>query len=256
MYIGHFDFDHPLLWTVPDVLTPGECAALVEGAAGHEWLLATVNRAGGRAVDAQVRDSSTAVLRDPALASELYRRLLPHLPARMAIELAGRGRVGMDVVGMHVPLRIYRYEVGQQFALHHDQSYAGEGGARSLLTAMVYLNEGFAGGETDFPSSGAPSSRAPGRRCCFSTCCSTPASASPRARSWSSAPISYTAPSADPRTRPRRRAAPPGRTAADAGAHDRRARRFADGSPQVHGNSQCLPTDQPRKRTASSGPGP
>jgi prolyl 4-hydroxylase len=151
MYIGHFDFDHPLLWTVPDVLTPGECAALVEGAAGHEWLLATVNRAGGRAVDAQVRDSSTAVLRDPALASELYRRLLPHLPARMSIELAGRGRVGMDVVGMHVPLRIYRYEVGQQFALHHDQSYAGEGGARSLLTAMVYLNEGFAGGETDFP---------------------------------------------------------------------------------------------------------
>ena len=154
MYLGHFDFEHPLLWTVPGLFAPAECAALLAAAADHEWFPATVNRAEGRAVDAHLRDSSTAVLRDPALAADLYRRILPHVPARMSTELGSRGRVRMDVAGVHVPLRIYRYEPGQHFGPHQDQSYAGEGGTRSLLTLMVYLNEGFEGGETEFPEQG------------------------------------------------------------------------------------------------------
>src|SRR5258707_1167290 len=53
--------------------------------------------------------------------------------------------------GARVPVRIYRYEPGQHFGLHQDQSYFGEDGTKSLLTFMVYLNDGFGGGETDFP---------------------------------------------------------------------------------------------------------
>jgi hypothetical protein len=154
MYFGHFDFEHPLLWTVPELFSPPECAAILAGAEDHAWLPATVNRASGRVVEAGLRDSSTAVLRDPALAAELYRRVLPHVPPRMSAELGSRGRVGMDVAGVHVPVRIYRYEPGQHFGLHQDQSYFGEDGTKSLLTFMVYLNEGFGGGETDFPEQG------------------------------------------------------------------------------------------------------
>ncbi len=55
-----------------------------------------------------------------------------------------------------------RYAVGQQFKSHHDyffktQSYwemeKGRGGQRSW-TAMIYLNEPEAGGETNFPKAG------------------------------------------------------------------------------------------------------
>jgi prolyl 4-hydroxylase len=151
MYLGHFDFGHRLLWTVPDIFSPAECAAILAGAEDHAWLPATVNSASGRVVESVVRDSMTAVLRDPALATELYRRVLPHVPRRMSAELGARGRVQMDVAGVHVPVRIYRYEPGQHFGLHQDQSYFGEDGTKSLLTFMVYLNEGFGGGETDFP---------------------------------------------------------------------------------------------------------
>jgi prolyl 4-hydroxylase len=151
MYLGHFDFSQRLLWTVPELFSPAECASIVAGAAAHAWLPATVNSATGRVVEAGVRDSSTAVLRDPALAAELHRRVLPHVPARMSGELGGRGRVEMDVAGVHVPVRIYRYEPGQHFGLHQDQSYFGEDGTKSLLTFMVYLNEDFEGGVTEFP---------------------------------------------------------------------------------------------------------
>jgi hypothetical protein len=154
MYFGHFDFEHRLVWTVPELFSAGECAALVAGAADQAWLPATVNRAAGRVVEPGMRDNTTAVLRDPALAAEMYRRVLPHVPQRMSAELGARGRVPMEVAGIHVPVRIYRYERGQHFGLHEDQSYFGEGGTKSLLTFMVYLNDDFGGGETDFPEQG------------------------------------------------------------------------------------------------------
>jgi hypothetical protein len=150
MYAGHFDFTHPLVWTVPDLFSATECEAILANAEGETWHDATVNRLEGRAVDKTLRDSATAVLRDPALAAELFRRVRPHVPARMSIELGERGRTPLEVVGVHLPLRIYRYTPGQHFGPHQDQSYFGNGDETSLLTLMVYLNEGFEGGETEF----------------------------------------------------------------------------------------------------------
>jgi prolyl 4-hydroxylase len=151
LYVGHFDFTVPLVWTVPSLFSADECARILEGAKGGAWLPATVNAEEGRVVDTRIRSSTTAVLRDPALAEDLFRRVRPHVPERMTTELGSRGRVPLVASGVFVPLRIYRYEVGQHFGLHQDQSYAGEGGTRSLLTLMVYMNEGFSGGDTDFP---------------------------------------------------------------------------------------------------------
>ena len=154
LYVGHFDFAHPLLWTVPDLYTPEECASMLAAVAGHEWLAATVNSAEGRVVETKIRDNTLAVLRDPTISEELYRRILPHVPREMRAELSGEAGVRMEVTGVHVPARIYRYEVGQHFGMHQDQSYFREDGAKSLLTLMVYLNEGFAGGDTEFPEQG------------------------------------------------------------------------------------------------------
>lgn len=80
MYLGHFDFEQRLLWTVPDLFTPAECAEILAGAVDHEWFAATVNSAEGRVVEAHIRNSTNAVLRDPALAEDLYRRVRPTSP--------------------------------------------------------------------------------------------------------------------------------------------------------------------------------
>ncbi len=149
MYAGHFDFSHPLYWTVPDLYAPDECLAIIGEADAHTWLPATVNRSKGREVDARVRNNTVAVLRDPKLAADAFDRVRPHVPARMTTEIESR-RVELGVHGVHLPMRIYRYDPGQFFGVHEDQSYFGADGSQSLLTYMVYLNDDFDGGATEF----------------------------------------------------------------------------------------------------------
>lgn len=152
LYAGHFDFTKPLLHEVPSLYSTEECAQILSSVADAEWLPATVNSHDGRVVDTKVRDSSTAVVRDAQLAETLFHRILAHVPAEMIVADARTGlRGAMLVTGIFIPLRVYRYEPGQHFGLHQDQAYTGPDNSRSLLTLMLYLNDDFEGGETDFP---------------------------------------------------------------------------------------------------------
>lgn len=141
------------------MLSASHCADLIDRAEAGVWLPATVNGFEGRERRPEVRDNDLALLEDPELVSLLHARLRPSMPARY------RGRA---VVGIHDRLRCYRYRVGQRFGLHRDQSYRGPDSTRMLgapetesssvsvktrsaFTLLVYLNDDFVGGETNFP---------------------------------------------------------------------------------------------------------
>ena len=139
MYVGHFDFTVPLLGTIGEVLSADECDDIL--ATTREWLPATVNAASGRVVNERLRDNDTAIVRDDTLAALVFARVFPWIPAEMK---------GQRAYGLFRPMRVYRYQAGQRFGLHNDQSYEQDG-ARSQLTLLVYLDDAFEGGETDFP---------------------------------------------------------------------------------------------------------
>ncbi len=141
MFAGHFDFSHPLVWTVDGVLEREECLQLLSDHAQGPWLAATVNAAQGRVVDESIRNNELALVDAPQLAARLLERLRPELPVEL---------MNMSLSRLKPRMRCYRYGPGQRFAPHGDQSYAGEPGERSLLTLMIYLNEDFHGGETAF----------------------------------------------------------------------------------------------------------
>ena len=152
MYAGHFDFTVPLIGRVPALYTPAECAQVLAETRDLAWLPATVNRASGREVDDRVRNNLIAIVRDPTIGATLWTRIAPHVPASMSTAWDGPRRT-VAPAGLFQPVRVYRYQAGHHFGLHSDQSYAS-GGARSLLTLLVYLDDDFDGGETDFPEQG------------------------------------------------------------------------------------------------------
>jgi len=125
--------DQPLLWTVPDVYTQPECADFIRRIERSAPTLATNNPI--------YRDQDRVMEDDVAVASELFRRLRPHLP-----EQIGEFRL----VGLNERLRFYRYSPGQQFPEHMDHWYRPCPSRITLHTVLAYFNNDFEGGETRF----------------------------------------------------------------------------------------------------------
>lgn len=141
MFAGHLDLYAPLVFTVDDVLSPAECAAQIARIEAMGPETATINAVGGPLLDTRTRNNDRVIFDDVELAEQLYARVRPRLPTRLS------GRVP---VGANERFRGYRYRVGQRFAPHYDGSFTRDEHERSLLTFMIYLNDGFEGGETDF----------------------------------------------------------------------------------------------------------
>ena len=135
------DHTAPLVLTVPAVLSPSECAGLVDRIESAGPVAAPVTTERGPVMMPDVRNNKRVVFDDVPLAQLLFRRLAAALPAELC---------GMRAIGANERFRCYRYEPGQRFAPHFDGSFARSEDERSLLTLMVYLNEGFTGGDTAF----------------------------------------------------------------------------------------------------------
>lgn len=142
-YLEGDSLDHsaPLVWTVPDVMTPAECEAQIARieAAGPE--AAPITTAGGFEMRPEIRNNSRVIFDDVPLAAELFARVRPHVPARLS---------GMTAIGANERFRCYKYAPGQRFAPHYDGAFVRSERERSLLTLIVYLNDDYAGGATAF----------------------------------------------------------------------------------------------------------
>jgi hypothetical protein len=88
-----------------------------------------------------IRNNKRVMFDDHALAADLFVRVKPGVPAVLC---------GMNPVGANERFRCYRYEPGQKFAAHYDGAFQRDEYEISLLTLIVYLNEDFGGGTTEF----------------------------------------------------------------------------------------------------------
>jgi len=128
-------------WTVPNVWTEGECAAMRARITALAPTLAPVTTARGPVLRTDVRNNERVMFDDEPLAASLLRRLLPHLPEVLA---------DRPLHSLNPRFRGYRYRPGQAFRPHYDGSYRARDTLESELTLLVYLNEGFTGGATRF----------------------------------------------------------------------------------------------------------
>lgn len=127
--------------TIKGLFSAGECDDLVRLAEGIGFDAAPVTTGRGFVLMPDVRNNTRVMLDDVPRAAALWTRMGRFASAR---------RDGLQTVGLNERFRFYRYEPGQFFRWHRDGAFVRSEDERSLFTAMVYLNDTFEGGSTDF----------------------------------------------------------------------------------------------------------
>ncbi|KQU48341.1 hypothetical protein ASG67_13165 [Sphingomonas sp. Leaf339] len=122
----------------PAFLSPDECAHVAQAMAMRMEPALVVDPATGRQTLHPVRTSDSAVV-SPTVENLALRAINLRIAAATSTH-----------VDQGEPLTILRYRRGQQFRPHHD-ALSQTRNQRSM-TMLIYLNEGFVGGETIFPS--------------------------------------------------------------------------------------------------------
>lgn len=135
------DLDENDIFSIHDFLSPQECENFIAAGERMGFADAPINSYSGVVVDKDVRNNARVMIDDPPLASFLWERAGPLLPPQIG---------GWEAVGVNERFRYYRYEVGERFAPHYDGAFYRQNGEQSVLTFMMYLNDGFEGGETKF----------------------------------------------------------------------------------------------------------
>lgn len=127
--------------TAAPVCSPEECEALVAQAEAIGFYDAPITTRSGPLLAPEVRNNTRVMFDDVDRAKALWEIFAPIVPQRIFSRTA---------VGLNERLRIYRYQPGQRFFWHRDGSFDRSRSEGSLLSLLVYLNEGFIGGETEF----------------------------------------------------------------------------------------------------------
>ncbi|HEX7643096.1 MAG TPA: 2OG-Fe(II) oxygenase [Burkholderiaceae bacterium] len=127
--------------SIPDFLASEECGEYIAEAERIGFAAAGVHmREGGQKILTEIRNNDRVALDAPHWAEALWQRLAPcDLPA---ID-------GKRAAGLASAFRFYRYGPGQRFRMHKDGGLE-ERGMASRMSFLIYLNDAFTGGATDF----------------------------------------------------------------------------------------------------------
>lgn len=130
------------LLTVPNFLSADECVQLVADVEQRGFGPAPISTGFGFKMVPEVRNNTRVMVDDTELAARLWERFLT------LVELDPVS--GFRAIGLNERFRYYRYTPRQAFRWHHDGAFVRNVRQKSRLTFMVYLNEGFGGGDTEF----------------------------------------------------------------------------------------------------------
>ena len=130
------------IFTVTDFFSPEECDAYIELTEQAGYADAPITTSHGPQMRPEIRNNTRVMLDDQQRADDLWKRVEQYVPSPFNDQWAA--------CGLNERFRFYRYDVGQQFNWHYDGCFERDNGQRSWLTFMVYLNDGFSGGETSF----------------------------------------------------------------------------------------------------------
>jgi len=126
---------------IRDFLSVSECKSLIESSECKGYEEAAINTGNGQEVAKEVRNNDRIFFDDKKLAESLFEKISPYLPKEID---------GWNLYSLNDRFRFYRYENEQYFKWHRDGSFKRTYYEVSKITFMIYLNDDYTGGETEF----------------------------------------------------------------------------------------------------------
>lgn len=129
------------IWTIDNFFSSQECEDFSARSEERNYEKAAISTAHGAMLRPEIRNNDRVIWDDKELARDLWPRV-----ASIVLDPLENRRA----VGLNERLRFYRYDVGQTFRPHYDGAFTRDNGEVSQVTLMIYLNDGFSGGQTNF----------------------------------------------------------------------------------------------------------
>ncbi len=129
------------VFTIDGFLSEAECREFITESERMGYAEAAIRTEEGERVYQDARNNDRIIFDDPKLALQLFERARPCLPTESD---------GWRVSGFNERFRFYRYDVQQHFSWHQDGTVRINERYESFLTFMMYLNDDFEGGATEF----------------------------------------------------------------------------------------------------------
>jgi len=132
---------HPQIFLIEDFLSETECDQYISLSQEKVFEEAKINVFGRQQMNKGIRNNDRLMIFDTAIAQDLFDKANQFLPQECD---------GYQLFNFNEMLRVYKYAPGQQFKMHRDGSYIRNEKEKSFYTFMIYLNDDFEGGETEF----------------------------------------------------------------------------------------------------------
>ncbi len=133
---------HTEIYVIEDFLSQEECSNLIAIAENIGFEEAKVQVGENKqSMLKSVRNNERILYKDQELADRLWQRAQPWIVPAIGIYTA---------VGLNELFRFYKYSPGQRFKMHKDGSFERNETECSFYTFLLYLNDDFEGGATEF----------------------------------------------------------------------------------------------------------
>ncbi|GAA5091745.1 2OG-Fe(II) oxygenase [Chryseobacterium ginsengisoli] len=132
---------HPQIFLIENYLSDSECDRYIELTQDKVFEEAKINMGGRQMMSKGVRNNDRLMIFDKDLAKNLFEKASEFLP---------QTHEDYNVLDFNEMFRIYKYSPGQRFKMHRDGSYIRNENEKSFYTFLIYLNDDFEGGETEF----------------------------------------------------------------------------------------------------------
>lgn len=133
------------IFIIEDFLSAEECSNLRSHCNHIQFEEAKVDTGNAQVVMKGIRNNDRYLYNDKAFASSIYERALPFLVPQIGL---------YEVSGLNELFRFYKYKKSHRLKMHRDGNYERNEQESSFYTFLIYLNDDFEGGETNFRNIG------------------------------------------------------------------------------------------------------